>query len=98
MADETESIDISNMPELLRLAQEVQSTNAPRILRNDREDLALLIPLTRARKRRGRRAKAAEDHEAFIAAAGSWSDVDIDAFIADIYESRRISSHPPPDL
>jgi hypothetical protein len=39
----------------------------------------------------------AEDDEAFLSAAGSWSDVDIDEFLKDIYESRR-SSRPPVDL
>lgn len=38
-----------------------------------------------------------EDDEAFLSAAGGWSDVDIDEFLKDIYESRR-SSRPPVDL
>jgi len=38
-------IDLSRIPELLHLAQEVQSTNEPRILQQESEDLALLSPV-----------------------------------------------------
>jgi hypothetical protein len=41
--------------------------------------------------------KTKEDWAEFRAAAGSWADVDIDAFLKDIYESRR-SSKPPVSL
>ena len=38
-------IDISRMPELLHMVQEVRITNEPRILQQDSEDLALLSPV-----------------------------------------------------
>jgi hypothetical protein len=38
-------IDISRIPELLSIAQEVRSTNEPRILQQDSEDLAILSPV-----------------------------------------------------
>jgi hypothetical protein len=44
-------IDISRMPELLTLAQEVQNTNEPRILQQEREDLAMLTPIKPVAKR-----------------------------------------------
>ena len=34
------------------------------------------------------RAKTAADYEAFLASAGSWADVDTDAFLKNVYESR----------
>ena len=54
MAKEPKRIDISRMPELLHLAQEVQSTNESRILQQDNEDVALLTPITPVAKRRAR--------------------------------------------
>lgn len=42
--------------------------------------------------------KTRADYEAFLAAAGSWADVDVDAFIEDVYASRRSSSRPRVDL
>jgi hypothetical protein len=45
MAKEPKRIDISQIPELLSMAQEVQSTNESRILQQDSEDLALLSPV-----------------------------------------------------
>ncbi|RIK54922.1 MAG: hypothetical protein DCC57_06075 [Chloroflexi bacterium] len=41
--------------------------------------------------------EAAEDDAAFLSAAGGWADVDIDAFLQDIYAGRR-SSRPPVEL
>jgi hypothetical protein len=41
----------------------------------------------------------AEDYAAFRSAARGWKDlVDVDRFIEDIYESRRISTRPPVEL
>ena len=99
MARELRSINIGNIPELLRLAEEVRDTNEPRLLRRDSEDLAILMPATRERKRRTGRTKTKADHEAFLSSAGSWKDiVDTDKLVEDIYESRRRSSRPPVEL
>jgi len=96
MAKELKAIDISNVPELLRIAEEVRASNEPRILRRENEDLAILTPTKRPR--RSARAKTQADYEAFRSAAGSWKVVDADQLIADIYESRRLSSRPPVEL
>jgi hypothetical protein len=91
-------IDISNDPELLKLAEEVHTTHEPRILRRDDEDLAVLMPVTPKRARR-RRGKTKADYEAFRASAGGWKDlVDTDKLIADIYESRRYAFRLPVEL
>lgn len=42
--------------------------------------------------------KSNEDYEAFLASAGSWSDLDADAFLEDIYASRDHASRPPVEL
>jgi hypothetical protein len=51
MAKEPKRIDISRMPELLSIAQEVRSTNEPRILQQENEDVAMLTPITPVAKR-----------------------------------------------
>jgi hypothetical protein len=45
MAKEPKRIDISSIPELLSIAQEVRSTNESRILQQESEDLAFLSPV-----------------------------------------------------
>jgi hypothetical protein len=45
MARELKPIDISNTPELLRLAEEVQRTQEPRVLVREDEELAVLVPV-----------------------------------------------------
>ena len=54
MAKELKRIDISSVPELLSLVQEVRSTNEPRILQEESEDVALLSPIKPVTKRRAR--------------------------------------------
>lgn len=54
MAKEPKRIDISSIPELLNIAHEVQRTNEPRILQQDSEDVAMLIPVKPAAKRSAR--------------------------------------------
>jgi hypothetical protein len=62
MAKEPKRIDISRMPELLHLAQEVRATNEPAVLQQEREDLAMLTPITPAATRRVRgKPTSAED-------------------------------------
>jgi hypothetical protein len=54
--------------------------------------LVALKPLTRVRSRRRRKTKA--DDEAFLASAGGWRDVDVDAFLKENYKSRDIRTRP----
>ncbi len=99
MARELTPIDISNTPDLLRLAEEVAESGKPRVLRRADEDVAVLMPVKKpAARRHTARKKTKEDYEAFRSSAGSWDDVDTDKFIEDMYESRDISTRPPIDL
>ena len=97
MASERNAVDVSDAPELLRLAEEVHRTRRPCLLRRGDADLAVLVPAPPARRRRAAQPSAQEDLDAFLSSAGSWKDVDTDKLIADIYESRR-SSRPPVEL
>jgi hypothetical protein len=98
MAEHAEPIDISDLPELRRLAEEVQRTQKPRALTRDREVLAMVVPASYPPPRR-RKERTQEDYEAFRSSAGGWKGlVDTDKLIEGIYESRRISSRPPVEL
>lgn len=88
MTEHSKSIDISDVPEILRLAEEVRRADEPRVLQKDGEDLAVVIPLSRARKPQFRKPTEA-DLEAFRSAAGSWADMDTDKLVEDIYRGRR---------
>ncbi len=56
-----------------------------------------LVEVRAVRQNARQRKFTAEDDAAFLSAAGSWADVDVDEFLKDIYESRQ-SSRPPVDL
>ena len=91
-------IDVSGVPELLSIAEEVRNTREPRLLRRDSEDLAIVMPVKPALRPRTRRVKTRADYEAFRSAAGGWKDVDTDKLVADIYADRRISNRPAVEL
>ncbi len=106
MAEELKSIDVSNHPELLNLAEEVRATREPRLLLRDGEDLALLIPVTNRPRTTaasaGRRSPSPEEvarsRAGIEAAAGSWSGIDAEALKSYIRERRDASSRPPVHL
>jgi len=98
MRREAMSIDVSHMPELLRLAEEVGASGEPRILKRDGEALAVVTPIVSRSRLRGGRVKSKADLEAFHASAGAWKDVDTDKLVAEIYADRRRSVRPAPEL
>ena len=51
MAKELKPIDITNSPELLRLAEEIQRSQQPRVLVRDAEEMAEVRPVPAKRKR-----------------------------------------------
>ncbi len=100
MAVEYPAIDIGkgNAPGLAELAEEVHRTNRPRVLRRAGKDIAAIVPVRTPMKRAALRGKSDADMEAFFSSAGGWKDVDTDRLKADMYESRRLSTKPRPEL
>ncbi|MHB8645276.1 MAG: hypothetical protein ACYDAR_05765 [Thermomicrobiales bacterium] len=102
MTHEHETVDISNNPDLLRLAEEVRRRNTSTVLKNGDEDVAVMMPVAEVTKPKVKRStpkkKSAADMEAFFSSFGGWNDVDTDRLKADIYESRRRSTGPSPEL
>jgi antitoxin (DNA-binding transcriptional repressor) of toxin-antitoxin stability system len=77
-------VDISNIPELLDLVEEVEVTKEPRALLRDNKPVALLTPIVENK----------EKWEKIKATFGSWSDIDADKAIADIHRWREEGSRP----
>lgn len=102
MAEAITPLDISDAPELLRLAEEVRRSGRPRLLRHAKQDLAILAPIGRTTSRGGRKSKpgTAADDAAFLASAGGWrGNVDVPAFLKANEDSRRRSvSRSSPEL
>ena len=69
MAKEPKYIDISSIPELLKLVHEVRQTNEPTILREERQDVALLSPVS-AKKRAKTKAKPVTSEDALFRLIG----------------------------
>jgi hypothetical protein len=95
MAKEPKRIDISRMPELLSIAHEVQSTNEPRILKQDNEDLAMLTPIKPVVKRsaKGKPTSAEDPLWKIVGMARSKGPGDVsenvDKYLAEAYSSHH---------
>jgi hypothetical protein len=96
MARTYKPVDISGLPELVRLAEEVRDLDEPRLLRVGEDDIAVLVPLRGASRKQRRKTEA--ELNATRSAAGSWADIDTDQLVEDIYARRRISDRPPVEL
>ena len=70
MAKEVDRVDISNVPEILHLAEEVRGSNQPRLLTRDGEELAVIMPVRQPR-RRDRRTGVISRDDPFVRMAGS---------------------------
>lgn len=58
MLKETTPVDISNLPELLKLAEEVQTSRTPRLLKRGEDEIAVLSPVEPAVRPQQRRRRA----------------------------------------
>ena len=90
MAKEPKRIDISSIPELLHIAQEVRRTNESAVLQQESEDVAMLSPIKPVAKR-GVRGKptSADDPLWKLVGIGHSGKGDISAnkhkYLADAY-------------
>ena len=87
MSSHLTPIDITNMPDLVRLAEEVATTKKPRELKRDNKTVAVLSPAI---------SKNTEKWKTIRATFGSWSDLDADELIANIHRWREEGSRPAP--
>lgn len=71
MASDYASLDSSNVPGLLELAEEVRRSRRPRLLKRADEELALIVPLTRTLKHSAIKQKSAADMDTFWSSFGS---------------------------
>ena len=92
MSSNLTPVDISNIPELLNLVKEVEETKKPRELKRNDKVVAVLSPVVKTEKEAPTPSKAAWQKS--LAAVGSWSDLDSDKIIADIYRWRKEGSRP----
>ena len=61
MAHETVPIDVTSSPDLRRLAEDVASSQTPRILRRGEEDMAVVVPAPRKHSARHGRPTSQDD-------------------------------------
>jgi hypothetical protein len=97
MTRETAAIDISTMPDLAQLAEEVARTRIPRLLRRGDEDIAVLSPARPKRRPRGKRVTQA-DIDAALSVVGSWKDIEAAETLKRELDEARSDNSPPVTL
>jgi hypothetical protein len=85
-------IDITHMPDLVRIAEEVEATNQPRVLKRDNTPIAILTPV---KKQQSSKAKQQAINET-LSLAGVWSDLDFDEMLEALDHIRHDSKPTPP--
>jgi hypothetical protein len=85
-------IDITNIPELVRIAEEVEATKKPRVLKRDNTPIAMLTPVT---KKQSTQAKQQAIKET-LALAGAWGERDWNEVEAELDRIRHSSKPTPP--
>ncbi len=98
MPHEAAGVDITTMPELVRLAHEVMRTRTPMPLEEGGEVVALLVP-PHPRRRRPRIAPPTPaQRKAFLSSIGSWKGlIDAEQLKREI-KAARSSKRPSVDL
>ena len=80
------------MPDLVRIAEEVEATNKPRVLKRDNTPIAILTPVKNKMSSRAK-SKAAEEA---LTLAGAWGERDWNEVEAEIDSIRHRSKPTPP--
>jgi hypothetical protein len=96
LASERKAIDITDVPALLRIAREVQETKEATLLRDQGQDVALLVPVDQDRAKashRGRRMRPGDSLSRIIGIGESHGPTDISSnkhkYLADAYAPKR---------
>lgn len=87
---DADAINISEMPEVAKLVEQVIESGKPLILCRGEEVVAILAPIGWEESPLRRRNLTDEQIEAARSVAGSWHDFDADAFIERVYRGRAI--------
>ena len=85
-------IDISNIPELVRIAEEVEATKKPRVLKRNNTPIAILAPVKKNHANQAKR-KAVQET---LALAGAWKDLPSDQMEEELDRIRHSSKPTPP--
>lgn len=92
MAAHLTPIDISTMPDLVRLTKEIEATQTPLELKRENKIVAVLMPLTQATAKNTRKTSIEEA----LALAGAWGERNWDEVEAELDRIRHQSKPTPP--
>jgi hypothetical protein len=93
MAEELKPLDISHLPEVLRLVEELQAAGRSRRLQVNHEDVAVLVPAVRIGRSRGKPTDTTDPLWNIVGLVRSNGPGDVaenvDAYLAEAYAPRE---------
>jgi len=92
MSNNLTSIDISNMPDLVRLVEEVETTKTPRQLKRNNQTVAVLMPTTHVSSKKTDKTSVKKT----LALAGAWGERKWNEVEAELDRIRHQSKPTPP--
>jgi GGDEF domain-containing protein len=99
MARAMTAIDVGDSVDLRRLVQEIRAGGEPIVLREGGEEVAVVLPADGVGGVPPYRERSEAERQAFLATAGRWEGlIDVDEFLEDVHESRRLPPRPPVDF
>ncbi len=87
-------IDASNLPDLLKIAEEVHTTKTPRLIKRKGESLALLMPAGATVNQKKEKARTSVKEA--LALAGAWSDLPSEHMEEELDRIRHETKPTPP--
>lgn len=93
--NQSDSIDVSEMPEILRLVEAASASGESFALLRGSQVIATVQPVAGKRTPPRRGPLTEEQIDKAMSAAGSWQGMDSQAFIEQIYATREADSRPP---
>ena len=97
MSQTVDALDVTDLPELRRLAELVRDTGQARILRALDQDVAIVVPIDGS-KRQPRSRPTTAQIEAVMAAAGGWKGIVDNEELKRNLRAGRSSNRPPVKL
>ena len=91
----SDSVDISGMPDVIRLVEEAAQSDRPLVLRRGEKIVATMQPTT---PDSDTEELTESQIQALRSAAGAWTDFDSEAFLERVYSERDTSDRPPVTL
>lgn len=95
---ESDSIDISDMPQILKAIEEAADNGRRLDLRDGTKIIGTVLPAEHTPQKPYHGRLSEEQVEAILSVAGAWKGFDSETFLEEVYATREMDDRPPVKL